>query len=131
MRSWSRRKENDKHASRLSAGLSSANLSLELASDPAGIGFGFGGVEPGTLHARGELYEKHAVYYSIGLAGEYLLHVRLRHAAAAIPGSPFKLEVSARCFWMASDGFGWFLMALDGVQCPEGCCKLLSARAVL
>ena len=41
--------------------LSSANLRLELASDPAGIGFGFGGVEPGTLHAHGQLHEKHSV----------------------------------------------------------------------
>jgi len=73
--------------------LSSANLRLELASDPAGIGFGFGGVEPGTLHAHGQLHEKHSVYYSIGLAGHYLLHVRLRHAAAAVPGSPFALQV--------------------------------------
>ena len=67
--------------------------SLELHSDPAGIGFGFGGVEPGTLHAHGQLYEKHNVFYSIGLAGDYLLHVRLRQQAMPVPGSPFKLTV--------------------------------------
>ncbi len=93
LRQWMRRRENDKTEKRLADRLSSANLNLELASDPAGIGFGFGGVEPGTLHARGQLYEKHSVFYSIGLAGDYLLHVRLRHAAAAVPGSPFSLRV--------------------------------------
>ena len=31
--------------------------------------------------------------YSIGVAGEYLLHVRLRKQAASLPGSPFPLSV--------------------------------------
>lgn len=29
----------------------------ELTCDPSGIGFAFGGVEPGTLHAHGQLHE--------------------------------------------------------------------------
>ena len=62
-------------------------------ADKAGIGFAFGGVEPGTLHAHGQLHERHKVLYSIGLAGEYFLHVRLRQQAKAIPGSPFRLTV--------------------------------------
>lgn len=47
----------------------------------------------GTLHAHGKLVETHHVSYSIGLCGVYLLHVRLRHSAVALPGSPFRLEV--------------------------------------
>lgn len=70
-----------------------ASLKLELDSDPAGIGFAFGGVDPGTLHAKGQLHEVHKVHYSIGLAGEYFLHVRLRQKAQAIAGSPFRLTV--------------------------------------
>ena len=27
----------------------------ELSSDPRGIGFAFGGVEPGVLHAKGQI----------------------------------------------------------------------------
>ena len=33
------------------------------------------------------------VSYSVGVAGDYLLHVRLRSQAAAVPGSPFALRV--------------------------------------
>lgn len=51
-------------------------------------------VEPGILHAHGQLHEVHKVSYSIGLAGEYLLHVRLRQQAMPIPGSPFFLTVT-------------------------------------
>lgn len=67
-------------------------VSLELdTGDPTG--FAFGGVFPGTLHAHGVLRESHKVSYSIGVAGQYLLHVRLRKQAAALPGSPFLLQV--------------------------------------
>lgn len=55
--------------------------------------FAFGGVMPGVLHAHGRMYEQHKVTYSIGVAGTYLLHVRLRHMAASLPGSPFLLTV--------------------------------------
>ena len=56
-------------------------------------GFAFGGVHPGTLHARGKLHEAHRVHYSIGLSGQYLLHVRFRQLAQTLPGSPFHLVV--------------------------------------
>ena len=65
MRQWARRKANDKTEKAMPGGLRPASLNLELKSDPQGIGFGFGGVEPGTLHARGELHEVHSVYCSI------------------------------------------------------------------
>ena len=68
-------------------------VSLEKSSDPTGIGFAFGGIYPGTLHAHGALVEQHSVSYSIGLVGPYLLHVRLRQQAVALPGSPFLLIV--------------------------------------
>ena len=44
-------------------------------------------MHPGWLHAKGNLVETHNVSYSIGLVGEYLLHVRLRQQAVALPGS--------------------------------------------
>ena len=68
-------------------------IEREVGADPSGIGFGFGGVEPGTLHAHGELHEVHRVSYALSLAGTYFLHVRLRHQALPLPGSPFKLVV--------------------------------------
>jgi len=90
-RQWARRLANDQKAK--SQITSAHTVSLELSSDPTGIGFAFGGVHPGTLHAHGHLHDQHNVSYSIGLVGEYLLHVRLRQQAAAIPGSPFNLVV--------------------------------------
>jgi len=71
----------------------------EVGADPSGIGFGFGGVEPGTLHAHGELHEVHRVSYALSLAGTYFLHVRLRHQALPLPGSPFKLVVRPGAAW--------------------------------
>ena len=55
--------------------------------------FAFGGIYPGNLHARGKLHAKHHASYSIGVAGTYLLHVRLRKQAVSLPGSPFLLTV--------------------------------------
>ena len=72
---------------------SGPNVALEKSADPSGIGFAFGGISPGTLHAHGKLFETHQVSYSIGLVGQYLLHVRLRQASVALPGSPFRLLV--------------------------------------
>ena len=69
------------------------SLAHELLLDKHGIGFAFGGVSPGTLHAKGQLVKTHTVSYSIGLAGYYKLHVGLRQQAAALPGSPFMLYV--------------------------------------
>ena len=71
-----------------------SHVRVEMAADPSGIGFAFGGIHPRTLHARGKLFESHSVSYSIGLVGQYLLHVRLRQQAVAIPGSPFTLLVT-------------------------------------
>ena len=65
----------------------------ELSSDPTGIGFAFGGLEPGRLHAHGKVVDTHKVYYSICLVGTYHLHVGLRSQGVPIPGSPFKLRV--------------------------------------
>ena len=73
----------------------SHNLYLqELESDPSKIGFAYGGLNPGRLRARGQLIEQHKVNYSIGVCGQYLLHVHLRHQAAPLPGSPFTLTVT-------------------------------------
>ena len=53
-----------------------------------GIGFAFGGVEPGRLHAKGQLVETHRVSYSIAKCGHYHLHVALRHEGVELPGLP-------------------------------------------
>jgi len=76
MSQWHRRLLNDR--------LSQDDVGLELDTDPTGIGFAFGGVEPGTLRSKGVLHEVHRVSYSIGIVGRYLLHVRLRQAALAL-----------------------------------------------
>lgn len=65
----------------------------ELEADKRGIGFAYGGVDPGTLHAHGKLIRSHSVHYSVGRAGEYLFHVGIRNQSAALPGSPFELVV--------------------------------------
>ena len=72
--------------------LAARRYSTEFTADPSGIGFGFGGMEPGS-HSHGKLHEVHTVRYSVGLAGHYFLHVRLRQLAMPIPGSPFLLCV--------------------------------------
>ena len=48
------------------------------------------------------MLQVHRVSYSIGIAGEYLLHVRLRQAAAELPGSPFLLRVEPGAAFAAS-----------------------------
>ena len=64
----------------------------ELAADTHGVAFAFGGVDPGTLHAKGRLVSTHTVHYSVGKAGRYRLHVGLRpQGGEALPGSPFAL----------------------------------------
>lgn len=66
----------------------------ELASDPTGVAFAFGGVDPGTLHAKGRLVAVHTVHYSVGRAGRYRLHVGLRQQGGEpLPGSPFELSI--------------------------------------
>jgi len=70
------------------------SLQTEAAMlDPTGVGFAFGGVLPGHLHAKGQLHEWHKVFFSIDCVGCYLLHVRLRQQARPVPGSPFALTV--------------------------------------
>ena len=86
---WTRRQLNDKVESL--SGQMAKTVVNELTSDPTGIGFGFGGVEPGN--SQGKLHDVHKVSYSIGRAGHYLLHVRLRQQAMAVAGSPFHLHV--------------------------------------
>lgn len=84
----------DSHQGQLRASSSTFAVELstaERASDAAA--FAFGGVWPGKLHARGHLPETHRVSYSVGVTGQYLLHVRLRKQAASLPGSPFLLTV--------------------------------------
>ena len=66
----------------------------ELEADAEGIGFAYGGVEPGRLRAHGNLVEWHRVYYSIGVCGSYRLHVGLRATHTPLPGSPFRLDVA-------------------------------------
>ena len=62
--------------------------------DPTGVGFAFGGVSPGFMHAKGQLHEVHRVSYSVDRVGKYLLHVRLRKLARPVKGSPFALVVA-------------------------------------
>ena len=71
----------------------SAKETGPLYADPSGAGFAYGGVHPGTLHAHGKLHQTHAVSYSLGRAGSYLLHVALRGQGRVLPGSPFALTV--------------------------------------
>ena len=85
------RGKNESSTAELLAGPSFAH---ELAGDPEGIGFAFGGVDPGTLHAHGQVVKHHTVKYSIGLAGRYRLHVGLRQQSVALPNSPFLLTVT-------------------------------------
>ena len=63
----------------------------ELDTDPTG--FAFGGTKPAP-RGRGKEGNIHHVSYSVGLAGQYLLHVRLRKEGLPVPGSPFSLEVT-------------------------------------
>ena len=69
----------------------------ELERDPLHIGFAYGGVFPGRLHAKGKLHETHQVHFSVGACGRYRLHVGLRPSATEpvvpLPGSPFNLNV--------------------------------------
>ena len=110
---WERRKATDKVMAKLQSSASGEGRDMvgmstqakaelkagptmehELNSDRSGIGFAFGGVEPGTLHARGQVVKFHTVRFSIGLARKYWLHIGLRGQSLRLPGSPFLLEVT-------------------------------------
>lgn len=84
----------------------------ELDVDPTG--FARGEVEPGTLHAKGELFDNHKVPFSVGLAGKYHLHVRLRQEALPLPGSPFALTV------VAGKPAAYLSMLLDDIHAFAG-----------
>lgn len=123
---WERRTENNRREVRKAGSLDVQRLSTELTSDPTGIGFGFGGVEPGTLHAHGKLHEVHKVSYSIGLAGQYFLHVRLRQQAMPIPGSPFLLSVKpAPAHGHSSRLASGTIRGLVGLGQEAGCVTLM------
>lgn len=52
-----------------------------------GVGFAYGGVEPGRLHAHGNPVAIHKVYYSVAAVGRYKLHVGLRAQVTETEGS--------------------------------------------
>ena len=85
----------------------------ELSMDP--FGFAFGGVDPGTLHAHGKLVKVHTVHYSIGLAGEYKMHVGLRQQEKALPGSPFTLTVEPGHAYAGCSRLPMGMLPLHGV----------------
>ena len=89
----------------------------EMNIDP--LGFAFGGVDPGTLHAHGKLVKVHSVHYSVGLAGEYKLHVGLRQQMAPLPGSPFHLVVEPGYAYPASSKLPAASLPLKGVADQE------------
>ena len=83
----------------------SSNVYLEEA-DLEGSGFAYGGVTSVAASAVAEAptgagsNEHHAVHFSVGVCGTYLLHVGLRQggggmapSSTALPGSPFVLRV--------------------------------------
>lgn len=103
----------------------------ELRSDPDGIGFAYGGVEPGKLHAGGKLVDTHKVYYSIAVCGMYRLHIGLRHQALPVPGSPFTLTVTpgqAHAISTELPKSQLPLRGVVGVEEGEGCRVRLYAR---
>lgn len=87
---WQRRQLNDK----LHRSVQCEVDACTLISDESHVAFAYGGVHPGWLHSKGQVVDKHKVSYSVGKVGRYLLHVRLRNHAAAVPGSPFALTVT-------------------------------------
>jgi len=73
----------------------------DIQSEPKGIGFAYGGIYPGRLHAKGQLVEKHEVHFSVAKCGAYLLYISLHgqsnqrgSASSHVPGSPFTLYVA-------------------------------------
>ena len=119
---WRRRLLNDKLG---------ADVKSELRVDPDGVGFAFGGVHPGYLHAKGRHFEKHTVSYSVGKVGRYLLHVRLRQQALPVPGSPFALTVSPGAADPKSTEISVETLPLRGSVglSPDDGCKLILRTA--
>ena len=103
-------------------------FTMELIDD---IGFAYGGVEPGVLHAHGKLHEVHKCTYSVGRAGLYLLHVRLRNQALSLPGSPFRLVVKPDKPHAQSTSLSTEFLPLRGTvgnNETDGCHVLLRCR---
>ena len=98
----------------------------EMSSDPKGIGFAYGGVDPGRL-THGHVIETHKVHYSITGTGAYNLHVGLRQQAMALPGSPFKLVVIPGPAHAIATAFPKASLPLRGVVGfePENGCKII------
>ena len=118
------------------AALSSPYLN-DIESDPKGIGFAFGGVYPGRLHARGRVVDEHKVNYSVGVVGSYLLHVRLRQPHAetttialqdSLPGSPFILKVVAGSAHPLSTQLPWPLVGEHERERGVFACEQVSQR---
>ena len=65
----------------------------ELVPPTLSGSFAYGGLYPGVLHAKGVIHERHKLSFSVGMAGDCLLHVRLRREASPLPGSPFLIRV--------------------------------------
>ena len=111
------------------AGPSLAHELTGMAEDPDGIGFAFGGADPGVLHAHGQVVKLHTVRYSIGLAGRYWLHVGLRQQETRLLGSPFLLEVSPGAAHARSSPLPAEALPLTGLVRPlkggEVSCELL------
>lgn len=106
-----RQRERDLAASEAST----VSFQHELKGDRKGYGFAYGGVSPGTLHAKGQLVRVHTVHYSVGLAGKYRLHVGLRQQSVALPGSPFELEVAPGAAYAPSTRLPTEQLPLRGV----------------
>jgi hypothetical protein len=117
---WQMQQSNDK--------LQRSVASEDALADPTGVGFAFGGVLPGTLHAKGTLVDAHKVHYSIARAGRYMLHVRLHKEGRPLPNSPFALTVvpgpAHPAFTMLSTK-GQPLRGNVGLGEEEGCSLIL------
>lgn len=98
-----------------------ARARARVCQDPDRIGFALGGIDPGKLHSHGELVEWHHVYYAVGRAGRYLLHVGMRSTGEPLPGSPFQLEVAPGPAHAASTGVPLASLPLHAViRAPRG-----------
>jgi len=117
----------------------------EIAADPKRIGFAYGGIYPGRLHAKGQLVDKHDVHFSIGVCGSYLLYVNLRKphtpwAAASgqsprgnaddwqVAGSPFLLRVLPGKAYPLATKLPADKLPLRGGPDQEGSSKIYSAE---
>ena len=120
----SRRRKKAQEDTASSNGRGQSVYTHELKSDPKGIGFAFGGVDPGRLHAHGQIHETHKVHYSIAMCGMYKLHVALRHERVELPGSPYLLHVSAGPASALSTRLPEDALPLAGVVGTNGGCQL-------